>query len=671
MSTRWRVGRGVGTKARAGFLALFLCGAASCGGGSGSPGSVPPPAAEPPVGNLTFDAQTVSIPTEAIAGQTIPVSVMLEAEAEKYNVGITLDVVPATGGGAPDPYDPQYDLTATPVDGAIVPMVPVGDTMEDLQLRLPPDLPAGPYNVVLNLNRRDTTPDDDPLQQEAPGDELDNSKTLPVVLNVSEPSAPNLFFVDCHSVSPTLEWSNTRVYGSPTDNTLWGPTVPIAIVLQVGAEFQSVPAGGLVRVEVQKEGDLGWSLVPLRTPEYQDGHSFPVAVTLPELRVGSSVGSYDLPTDATRPTDRIGSYLDALVPDWMLQFGGYATPHVDYNLHVRCTIYPPDQVVESDAQDNVCEFTVKVMFPDAVADLTDPPVPEQHPSSLRGTLWNGDVPESLECRPGVPIVLSNNLIYWDSYGNSDAVGLDLRLGQSLSWRNAAQNSGAAPPPVTSLFDGYGKVHVDFFGKGADVLDVRGGVYFSACEGVLRTGFEVRSFGVDLWDRYTDGVSLTYEKSWSKEIASVGTTIIVAGFPVHVRVGAEGSVGIGATFGALASSHLSASVGPEASLSAFAEAGLDVVVASAGVGVNLTVLNINLALKGDLTVPCPDDGPVTLSLSAPWTVRTLDGHLYVWVKYPNPKPLDLLHQSTSTHTILDWRGIQIAGGVLWTYEHDWQ
>jgi hypothetical protein len=145
--------------------------------------------------------------------------------------------------------------------------------------------------------------------------------------------------------------------------------------------------------------------------------------------------------------------------------------------------------------------------------------------------------------------------------------------------------------------------------------------------------------------------------------------MVGPVPVSVTAGVRGTVSLLAELGVGPGPNLFASVGPQAVLSGYLEAGIDAVVFAVGVGGELEVLELNVALRGDLVLPCPADGAPNWQISVPWTIRTLDGRLYVWVKYPSPTWSNPLRRRKKEWDLVEWSGIQLTGGVLWSFRRE--
>src|SRR5208283_1005238 len=79
--------------------------------------------------------------------------------------------------------------------------------------------------------------------------------------------------------------------------------------------------------------------------------------------------------------------------------------------------------------------------------------------------------------------------------------------------------------------------------------------------------------------------------------SASTTIYVGPIPMDVKIGAHGSAGLQYSM-KLAPTAISLSGGPTVNASVYAQAGVDLVVALAGVKANLTLVNWKMNFNGD-------------------------------------------------------------------------
>lgn len=659
----------------AALLALAVgLGVAGCGGSGGLRIATP--------GNIAIDAGSVAIPASVHRGTPLLVTFVIDAETPKYNVGITIDVVPLGGAilgtGDVDPTSPEYDEQGHSIAGVVVD-VPAGSTPLELPFEIPDDLPAGQYVVVLHVNKHDVTPDDDHLQQEHPEDADDNTVVTDAILTVTLPDHPNLVVVSCASSVASIDTFEAEAIFVPSDDPMLGftPAFPVPVVLTIEAHSYTVPAGVEAHVEMFDEGTEMW--LPVKLSGIVDHGTIHDSYVFPELRVGTTADLDDPVTEGTRPTSRQGATFFALIPDERI---GLAALAGDIDLQLRVLLDAPDAVTEQDEtpgvlqDDNICQFSVVILQvppePAEMGSLAIGPTLQPQlvvPSSIQSWLWSDATPRPLTSSDNSSNVLQDSRTTAAYYGNKD-FGAGHAFGVSNSWQNTNQTHAYGPRAKATFFTGYGNVYLDLAGSRITMVDVRGGALNDSCIPVLRKGWEIRVLGVSLWSSYTTGGgTVSFDQSYSRE-KSVGKTILVGPVPVKFEVGAEGTIGVKATLSVAAGPIITAKVGPYAGLTGFASASIELVVASGGVTAEIDVLTVDVAIVATLTVPCPTSGGPSLQINTPWSIRTLDGKIYLWVKYPSPTWSNPGRKKTKTFTIVEWKGLQIASGNLWTYGRSW-
>lgn len=653
----------------AGALTLLLLGA--CGGGSRRVA---------PAGNLAIQAPSLSISGPVAAGGELTVTLDVHSETPKFNVALTFDVVPLggpiAGPGDVDPSDPGYEDLAFAVGGVLVDLL-AGTTALTFPVEIPEDLPPGTYVLVFHVNRHDATPDDDHLQQEDPEDLADNTLVADVLLTVLAPTHPNLRVEACVPAEPVVDWLHVvrrLVPAGAAGNPIEMDAIPVALAAEVSAQHLDVPPGTRLRVELVNPFTDEWIPAWLGVSGAPD--TYVPEVILPELRVGTSAGDDDPVEEDTRPTNLLGLGLEVIVPEALL-----VEPILDgdFTLRLRCVIDPDHAVLElgetppAFQADNVCEFEVVFLAPDAPPEPKPgppaAPVSLVVPGDLRAWLWNGTQPQPLPYRDGASAVLEDARRTAGYSGKSD-YGAGYAFGVSNSCQNAAQTFTKGPAPRSTFFSAYGNVYADLWGKRFVLVDGRGGVLNDSCIPILRRGFEVRVLGATLWSSYSGGAStITFQHAWSRE-KSASRTFLVGPVPVTLEAGLEGTLGFRATLSAAPGAVLSASAGPRATLTGFARASINLVVASGGVTAEVEFIELTVTAHATLTVPCPDQGGPQLTFSVPWSLRTLDGRIYLWVKYPAPTWKNPGKKKTKTWTLVDWKGFELASGSLWNFTRTW-
>jgi hypothetical protein len=202
----------------------------------------------------------------------------------------------------------------------------------------------------------------------------------------------------------------------------------------------------------------------------------------------------------------------------------------------------------------------------------------------------------------------------------------------------------------SVISGYinGKIALDGTNNATSVnaeVDA-GGSLFSQSFDLLRvtgnlnapkTGTMNVTLGASVLGNSVYNVNQNVTTSWSKSDSisktldkSVTINFSLGPIPMSAKIGAQGTAGI--SYGvAVASVKASVYVGPFVHTKAYAQVGVDIVVAGAGAGANLTLLNTDGNLNGAISIEAD-------TLSRPYfkytdsysqNLNMLDGNLYVY------------------------------------------
>lgn len=150
--------------------------------------------------------------------------------------------------------------------------------------------------------------------------------------------------------------------------------------------------------------------------------------------------------------------------------------------------------------------------------------------------------------------------------------------------------------------------------------------------------------------YNVPVAFSGDKNWSMEVAQP-YHIWIGPIPVGGRVGVRGKAGLKYN-GGLYGGTVSANVSPYANVSGFAEAGVDIWFAGAGVGGELTFLKDTLNMTASAYLGGAKGRPtITASVVGYNNINTLSGRLYVWGQ---------LFGFQGEHDFYNWSGFSAQG-----------
>lgn len=223
----------------------------------------------------------------------------------------------------------------------------------------------------------------------------------------------------------------------------------------------------------------------------------------------------------------------------------------------------------------------------------------------------------------------------------------------------------------------GDVNVSVLGHSYSLASVKAASEFDS-EDIAGTYFdyEVKTFGVRVFGKFygverndDDLVVATifdagdrFTKSVSK---SASTRVWLGPVPIKITVGATGSVGIKAEVAVESNNLLSAQAGPYFSVVGTAGASLDGVVASVGVYGDVTLIEIDALVRGELQF-YSEGNLFRAGLYGPLTLTTMDGRLYIRVSW------DLLVSSGSKDwDIVSWKGYSKTWNWFTPLEFTWE
>jgi hypothetical protein len=159
----------------------------------------------------------------------------------------------------------------------------------------------------------------------------------------------------------------------------------------------------------------------------------------------------------------------------------------------------------------------------------------------------------------------------------------------------------------------------------------------------RTGTMNVTLGASVLGNSVYNLNQNVTTSWSKSDSisktldkSVTIHFSLGPIPMTAKIGAQGTAGISYSV-AVAPVKASAYVGPFVHTKAYAQVGVDIVVAGAGAGANLTLLNTDGNLNGAVSIESDSIGRAYFKYTDSYSqnLDMLDGNLYVyaWVYVP--------------------------------------
>lgn len=162
---------------------------------------------------------------------------------------------------------------------------------------------------------------------------------------------------------------------------------------------------------------------------------------------------------------------------------------------------------------------------------------------------------------------------------------------------------------------------------------------------------LKILGTSVWS-HSGAATMSVNPSWSRTLASASTLIWLGPVPVTLSASGGGTIGVQASFG-YSGGLLAAKARPYGNLKATASAGVDLLVASAGVSANLTLIDASLPAVASLSLLTATDGKsqfkYDLDLDA--SLNTLSGNVQLWAKV-----WYVFGSKKWTTTVASWSGI---------------
>lgn len=190
--------------------------------------------------------------------------------------------------------------------------------------------------------------------------------------------------------------------------------------------------------------------------------------------------------------------------------------------------------------------------------------------------------------------------------------------------------------------------VDLFSAGASGIA-------DGANGTLSYSMGVSLLGKSLISESDSVTALdeSYTHDWSEEQKLFSTTFTIAIVPVSVSAGIKGEVGVGAE---LKYEDQRFSIGGDiltASLDAYATAGIDLLIASGGIGIDFLIISETLSATAYTDISkAISDSEITYGIDVSNHMKAIEGELYLWVKYPGYEFCCSFPTKTATKTLYD-------------------
>ncbi len=229
------------------------------------------------------------------------------------------------------------------------------------------------------------------------------------------------------------------------------------------------------------------------------------------------------------------------------------------------------------------------------------------------------------------------------------------------------NPGEYSDKTNCSFHADGNVGATVLGANITVLEAVADFNCPAGNASMTANANVAILGQSVW-RLNESTKSTWSKNdnFSKKL-SWGVPFVVPVGPINVK----GEVGVTGTAGfrydvVLSRTGLTATATPYANVTGYGEAGVDLLIAGAGVGAKITVCDAELNLSSSAVLKW-SNGKLNLhdDFSADYDVHFLDGRLYAFAYVMVPQ-FSFSHpfvEKRYEHNFFSWSGYQLSGQLI--------
>ncbi|MBE0357175.1 hypothetical protein [Pseudoalteromonas phenolica] len=376
----------------------------------------------------------------------------------------------------------------------------------------------------------------------------------------------------------------------------------------------------------------------IKFADHEQSHYFPYDIAVNGVLLDKLQQTYD--KDADENTFELTFTIEDL-----------SSAHQEANLdNNRMTITVPYSLYDHDQPDDSWLEEHNITNPltssvDTSSKSSSPSyAPVKEPQGLSGLVSTSDTLWAFE-------------IFSNTYGDKSKVAI---VPSFVSWvLLQSKNGGLAWATAGGSFDLYMFDHsLDLFSAGASGIA-------NGADGTASYSMNVSLLGNSLIkeSETVSALDESYGYDWEEEQKLFSTTFTIAIVPVSVSAGIKGSVGVNTD---LKYEGLQFSIGGDvltASLDAYATAGIDLLVASGGIGVDFLIISDTLSATAYVDISkALSDSEIGYGIDVSNHMKAIEGEFYLWVKYPGYKFCCSFPTKTATKTLYNT-------GAL--YDKTWQ
>ncbi len=239
--------------------------------------------------------------------------------------------------------------------------------------------------------------------------------------------------------------------------------------------------------------------------------------------------------------------------------------------------------------------------------------------------------------------------YGHTYGDKSKIAIGMDIGtKSLLFKHSQWGIGASS-------NSWAELPLYIFDNSITLLGASANASVNITKANGSWGTEVVFLGLTVLDEGESAGSyeVGWDRTWEERQTLFSSTFTIVIIPIKVEAGINGSVGLG--IGLELDSAVLTLTGNmfEASMGAYAEGSVSVVVASGGVGLDFTIIEETFAIEAGLDLSqAVLNREITASIEMYNDVSLISGEFYLFVEYPTYSFCCSVHTSRATKTLYD-------------------
>ena len=238
--------------------------------------------------------------------------------------------------------------------------------------------------------------------------------------------------------------------------------------------------------------------------------------------------------------------------------------------------------------------------------------------------------------------------YAHTYGDKSKIAIGLDFGtKNVIYKNSTSAGGYAKA--------WGEFPLYIFNQSVTLLGANAFAESVITSASGEWGVDVTFLGLTVFEEgeTAGSYSKEWDKTWEERKTIFSTTFTIAIVPFKVEAGVSGSIGMGAEL-ALEEGVISFTGNIfQASMGAYAEGSVNLLVASGGIGLEFTIIDETFAVEASLDLSEAILGQqITASVEAYNELKAISGEFYLFVEYPAIKWFLKPYTKRATKTIYD-------------------